>query len=59
LLEIKSGAMPFEECERWRLELHQQFDAALEKTNLPERPDYAAANAWLLKARRAMVERSC
>ena len=56
LLEIKRGLVPFEECERWRLELHPQFDTALENTKLPERPDYAAANAWLLKARRSMVE---
>ena len=32
------------------------FDAALAQTRLPERPDYAAANAFLLKARRSMVE---
>jgi uncharacterized protein len=37
---------------RWRLDLHQQFDAAFQSTLLPERPDYAAANEFLLRARR-------
>jgi hypothetical protein len=56
LLAIKRGEVPFEQCEAWRAELHQQFDKALAKTKLSERPDYEAANAWLLKARRSMVK---
>jgi len=36
--------------------LHQQFADALINTKLPERPDYEAANAWLLRARRSMVD---
>ena len=55
LIAVKNGQLSFEECEQWRRELHMQFDAALEKTKLPERPDYEAANAWLLAARRSMV----
>ena len=55
LLAIKRGEVPFEEVEAWRLELHKRFDAAAEKTKLPERPDYERANAFLLKARRSMV----
>ena len=55
LLAIKRGEISFDECEAWRLELHRRFDSALEKTSLPEKPDYAAANAWLLRARRSMV----
>ena len=55
LLSIKRGEVPFEQCEAWRLQLHQQFDAAVEKTTLPERPDYAAANDWLVRARRSMA----
>jgi predicted nucleotidyltransferase len=55
LLSIKRGEIPFEQCEAWRLELHHRFDAAVERTALPERPDYAAANDWLLRARRSMV----
>jgi hypothetical protein len=55
LLSIKRGEVPFEDCEAWRLELHRRFDDALVNTKLPERPDYEAANAWLLRARRSMV----
>jgi predicted nucleotidyltransferase len=56
LLAIKRGEVPFDQCEAWRRELHQQFDQAITRTKLPERPDYAAANAWLLRARRSMVK---
>ncbi len=55
LLMIKRGEVAFEDCETWRLELHQRFDAAVERSPLPERPDYAAANDWLVRARRSMV----
>jgi uncharacterized protein len=52
LLAIKRGETPWEETERWRLALHAEFDQALVKTNLPERPDYQRANSLLVKARR-------
>lgn len=55
LLAIKRGEVSFEECDRWRRELHKRFDSAAERTALPERPDYAAANAWLLQTRRSMI----
>lgn len=55
LLAIKGGAMPWEEVNAWRLSLHKEFDAAFATTRLPERPDYARANAFLLKARREMT----
>jgi predicted nucleotidyltransferase len=55
LLKIKRGELPFEECEAWRMRLHEQFDAAFQSTMLPDRPDYHVANEWLLKARRMMV----
>lgn len=56
LLAIKAGELPWLEVNIWRLELHQQFDAAYAATALPERPDSAAAAAFLLRARRLMVE---
>ncbi len=56
LLAIRRGEVPFDEVERWRIELHKQFDAAVESSPLPERPDYAAANEFLLKARRSALE---
>jgi uncharacterized protein len=55
LLAIRRGEMPWEEVDAWRLTLHEQFTAALAATRLPERPDYEAANALLIKARRQMA----
>jgi uncharacterized protein len=55
LLAIKANEMPWDEVERWRLDLHAQFDRALEQTKLPERPDYERANEFLVKARRLAV----
>jgi uncharacterized protein len=52
LLAIRQGEMTWEEVNDWRLRLHKDFNAAYEKTTLPERPDYELANAFLLKARR-------
>jgi len=56
LLKIKSGEMPWDEVEQWRLSLHADFDDAFEKTTLPERPDYEAANAFLVKARKLAMK---
>src|SRR5215210_507447 len=35
LLAIKRGALPWEEVNAWRLELHRAFDAAFTATRLP------------------------
>ena len=56
LLAIKSGSIPWEQVEEWRLALHREFDQAYATTKLPERPDYEAANALLIKARRAAID---
>ncbi len=56
MLSIKRGEVPWEEVDAWRLELHEAFDRALETTSLPERPDYARANALLLRVRRWAAE---
>jgi hypothetical protein len=55
LLAIRRGEVPWEEVEKWRLSLHQEFNAAFEMTKLPERPDYERANAFLIRARRLAV----
>ncbi len=55
LMAIRRGEASLDECETWRRQLHERFDRAVERTALPDRPDYAAANAWLLRARRSMV----
>ena len=51
LLLIRDGAMPWEEVDRWRLSLHQEFERAFVETRLPERPDYEAVNQLLIDAR--------
>jgi predicted nucleotidyltransferase len=56
LLAIRRGEASWDEVDAWRLRLHAEFDAALARTRLPERPDYARANAFLVRARRSMVE---
>lgn len=56
LLAIRHGERPWAEVNAWRLQLHQEFDAAFQTTILPERPDYEAANTFLIKARSAMVQ---
>lgn len=52
LLAIRGGEVPWQDVENWRLSLHQEFNAAFETTNLPLRPDYERANAFLVSARR-------
>lgn len=55
LLAIKHGELSWEETNRLRLDLHTRFDAAFANTTLPDRPDYAAADAFLLRARRSRL----
>ncbi|WP_246119994.1 nucleotidyltransferase domain-containing protein [Blastopirellula retiformator] len=55
LLAIKRREMPWAETEAWRRELHAEFDAALQATTLPERPNYEQANAFLVEARQAAL----
>lgn len=55
LLAIRRGEVSWEEVNALRLSLNQEFDTAFAATDLPERPDYERANAFLLKARASMV----
>ncbi len=55
LLAVKRGEVLWLEVNAWRKELHQDFERALSETKLPERPDYEAANRFLIMARRAMA----
>ncbi|MBM3471945.1 MAG: nucleotidyltransferase domain-containing protein [Armatimonadetes bacterium] len=55
LLAIRRGEMSVDDLEAWRRRLHREFDAALARSDLPERPDYGRANAFLVRARRSMV----
>ena len=56
LLAIREGEMSTEQVESWRCQLHGEFDAALKVTRLPHRPDYHAANDFLIRARRLAIE---
>ncbi len=55
LLAVKRGQIAWPEVNAWRKELHHDFEHALSQTKLPERPDYEAANRFLIKARRSQV----
>lgn len=55
LLAIRRGEAQWEKVNGWRLELHQTFEKAFRMTNLPDRPDYEAANEYVVKARRSVV----
>lgn len=55
LLAIRYGQRKWEDIDRWRLSLHQEFDALSESTKLPDRPNYEKANDFLIKARRSVV----
>jgi hypothetical protein len=48
LLAVKGGEMPWAEVDTWRKELHRDFERALVEAKLPERPDYEAANRFLI-----------
>jgi predicted nucleotidyltransferase len=55
LLAIRDGAMAWPELDALRRRLHAEFDDSYAATRLPERPDHAAIDAWLIRARRSMV----
>ena len=55
LLSGKRGELTWAEVDAWRKELHHDIEGALSETQLPERPDYEAANRFLIKARTKMV----
>ena len=56
LLAIRDGRMPWDDVDRWRLSLHEEFERAFVETKLPERPDYERVNAFLIGARRAAMD---
>lgn len=56
LLAVKRGELSWTEVNAWRKDLHHDFESALAGTRLPERPDYEAANLFLIKARRHMAQ---
>jgi hypothetical protein len=57
LLAVRRGEVPWPDVEAWRGDLNREFDTAYRETTLPERPDYAWADDFLVRARRSMVDR--
>ncbi len=55
LLAIKRGDWKWARVDAWRKQLHREFEAALVETALPERPDYEAANDFLIRTRLAQL----
>jgi hypothetical protein len=55
LLAIRAGDVDWDDVEAWRHELHRALDEAYRDTRLPDRPNYAAANELLIKARKSAV----
>jgi len=56
LMRIRRGELSLEEVDAWRVALHREFEDEYRRTTLPDRPDYEAANAFLIRARRAAAE---
>jgi predicted nucleotidyltransferase len=57
LLAVRHGRLTWKEFHAWRSELLEEFEAAFAATRLPDLPDRARAEAFLLEARRSMVEK--
>lgn len=55
-MKVRCDEIPWPEVDAWRKELHHDFERALKETKLPERPDYEAANRFLIRARREMIK---
>ena len=51
LMAVKRGEVAWTEVVRWRAQLHAAVDEALPRSPLPETPDVAAVDAWLLSVR--------
>ena len=56
LLAIKRAEMTWENVDRWRQRLHEEFNEAFQHTSLPVRRDYVKANRFLIKVRRWAAE---
>jgi hypothetical protein len=52
LRAIREGVVPWDQVDAWRVELAIQLDQAAAASTLPEQPDMARANQFLINARR-------
>jgi predicted nucleotidyltransferase len=53
LLAVKRGERSWEEVRAWMRTLHEEVDAAADRTPLPDEPDQARIEDFLLRVRRA------
>jgi uncharacterized protein len=56
LLAIKAGGCSFEQAKARALALDREFQQAFLNTRLPEQPDFARVDKFLIEARRRMVD---
>ena len=56
LLHIRAGELGLEEVKQRAIKLDDRFQEAFQKTSLPEQPDYARVDEFLIRARRRMVD---
>jgi predicted nucleotidyltransferase len=55
LLRIKQGAVPFDQIHKQAIALNVTMQSEFERTRLPDRPDVAAVDRFLIEARRSRV----
>jgi predicted nucleotidyltransferase len=51
LVAIRTGRMAFDEAYAWAIALQRQFEATIPASALPDLPDYATVNEFLVRAR--------
>ena len=56
LLAVRRGEWTWEQVERWRLDLHQQIDDALDRSPLPAVPEVDRVDDWLRSVRRRSAQ---
>jgi uncharacterized protein len=57
LLAVRDGKVPWPDVEAWAARLGSEMDEALLESPLPKAPDRPAVEAFLIRARRSVVER--
>ena len=55
LLAVRNGKYSFEEVEKMALELDKEFAVAFDTTALPDQPDFATVDQFLIEARRSVL----
>jgi predicted nucleotidyltransferase len=55
LLAVRDGRLSWKEYHAWRSRLLEDFEAAWARTRLPDRPDHARVEDFLVRARRSTV----